>query len=434
MPHRKVSPLGLIALCVTTACVANGPAEHVGAAQGELARSGPWAIPADVLALAASQEVPMTEGGPWVGSSGCSGTFTQGARALGDYIRDNFPQVTSYGGYSCRAIVGDAQWMSVHGTGRALDLFIPVDRAVSGEANADNSKGDVVANWLIANAEYIGIQRVIWDRYLWQSDDWGDGRATPYNSPGSHPHNDHIHMELSVEGGQRATAFFSGPMDAPVSGGCAALPAVGGVVDNSSTCFQAFGNDTGWRHVAGAGIESSYVWTNAASASAPSNWGRWALNLSTAGTYTVEVHLVAEHAVFDRARYSIVHNEEADTVMLDQHAANGWVTLGDFDFVAGGAQSVALYDDAPGTVVSDQHLCFDAIRVINTDPNAVTDSPADDPLGHGGTPGSTSRVQNPGCSVSDTSSASRGATFFVLALGAMLSALRRRRHNESSTS
>lgn len=417
MPSIPSRVPGLLAACWLTAC-ANIDTSDVAGAEAGLAHSGHWEIPSDVLAAAATQQVTLTEAGPWTGTSGCSGTFTSGARTFGAYLLRNFPQITSYGGYSCRPIVGESQYMSVHATGRALDLFIPVDRSVSGEGNADNDAGDPVANWLIANAQYIGIQRVIWDRWLWQSEDYGEGQSQAYDFAGSNPHNDHIHMELSVEAAQQMTAFFQGSMEAPMLTGCAALPSEGGVVDNGTSCFQAFGNSTYWRRVEGAGIGGSYLWTNATSATSPSNWARWSLNLASAGRYEVEVHLVADHAVFSQARYGITHDGVSDTATLDQSASSEWVVLGEYDFVAGGAQSVEIYDNATGTVASGQNVCVDAIRVTNLSPPSG-DSPADNPWGDGGSGASPSspRVQNPGCSTTGASSSGRApfALFVVLA-------------------
>lgn len=364
-----------------------------------LAHAGPWVIPAAVEDVADMQDVTMTEAGPWVGESGCSGTFTEGARIFGNYLLENFPQISSYGGYDCRPIVGLPDQMSVHGTGRALDLFIPVDPAVSGEGNADNDRGDPVANWLIANAEYIGIQRVIWDRWMWESEPYGPTRGSAYDWAGSHPHNDHIHMELSVEASTMGTAFFSGPMDPPIPAECVLLPGAGGVVDNSDACFQAFGNASYWRNVTGEGIGGSYIWTNAFRAAAPSNWARWLLNVGTAGTYRVEIHLVAEHAIYDSARYGIAHASTTSTVTVDQSAADGWVNLGEFAFATGAGQSVSIYDNSMTPVPSGQNICVDAVRLTNLDPDAP-DAGATD----GGTSGSDSGMTDTDAGMSSTDS------------------------------
>jgi hypothetical protein len=102
--------------------------------------------------------------------------------------------------YACRRVVGGTS-MSVHSTGRALDIFIPTR---SGGA-ADNSKGDQVAAWFAANAETIGVQAIIWDRTYWRL----NGSA-PRCYTGSHPHNDHVHVELTAEAGRMRTPFFNG--------------------------------------------------------------------------------------------------------------------------------------------------------------------------------------------------------------------------------
>lgn len=55
--------------------------------------------------------------------------------------------------------------LSVHAIGRAIDLMVPME---AGDAN--NGLGDPVANWLVENAEFIGIQRVIWDKAYWNGE------------------------------------------------------------------------------------------------------------------------------------------------------------------------------------------------------------------------------------------------------------------------
>lgn len=87
----------------------------------------------------------------------CSGGPTSGAEALKAYILQNFGGQTTgeIGTYSCRNIVGGSG-LSVHGTGRALDVMIPTQGGA-----ADNVKGDAIANWLIENAQSIGVQLII---------------------------------------------------------------------------------------------------------------------------------------------------------------------------------------------------------------------------------------------------------------------------------
>jgi hypothetical protein len=366
MLDKKVLVLFSFALA---ACATEVTPGEVESSTENLAQTGPWRIPPAVATLGDEQDVTLTEAGPWVGPSGCSGGFTEGGDAFSTYLRANFPQITSIGGYSCREIVGIPGEMSVHGTGRALDVFFPLDSAVSGEGNADNDLGDPVANWLVANAEFIGIQRVIWDRLMWQADvPEGYSREVPYTWAGSHPHNDHIHLELTLEAAEMLTDFFTGPMDPPVPAECTRLPWGGGTIDNEDGCFQAFGQSRFWRVVEGDGVGDSYTWTNAFQGASPSNWARWIPLVSAPGDYSVEVNLVAAHAVYGSTRYAISHSGTTSNVTVDQSEADGWVSLGTFAFDGRAGEHVSVYDNAPSSVARDQHVCVDALRITNLAP------------------------------------------------------------------
>jgi hypothetical protein len=118
-----------------------------------------WSLPASVSQEGNGMSVPYEGAG-----SRCQGGPTEGAEALGRYLRSNFPDLVnqSVSGrgiqiYACRNIRGGSG-LSVHSTGRAIDVFIPTGRG--GAAN--NTKGDVIANWLVENADRIGIQMLIW--------------------------------------------------------------------------------------------------------------------------------------------------------------------------------------------------------------------------------------------------------------------------------
>ncbi len=147
-----------------------------------------WPTPEAIAAV--TSPIPYDSPGPWDGGAHCAGSHLPGTGRLADYLR-TFPGVSRVGGYSCRANTANAREMSVHGTGRALDIMLP-----------DPAYGDDIANWLVANANVLGVQLVIWDRVIWNS----ERRTTrPYTGPSSHT--DHIHVELT-----RAAA--NGPMDA----------------------------------------------------------------------------------------------------------------------------------------------------------------------------------------------------------------------------
>lgn len=174
---------------------------------------GPWVIPADVLAAGDAQHVENTQPGAWPGLPcspctevpGCAGGLRPGAVALSAQLRARFPQIRSVSGYCCRDICRTPPTgrMSVHGTGRALDLLIPL---VAGEAN--NAQGDEIGSWLIERAEAIGIQLIVWDYWSWDGSAPPGAKGQPFTAES--PHTDHLHVELSVEGAELRTPWFSG--------------------------------------------------------------------------------------------------------------------------------------------------------------------------------------------------------------------------------
>ncbi len=154
----------------------------------EIAVSGIWSAPRTVIDKGATAR----HGYEGAGGS-CSGGLLPGSRTLGDEIKRKFPgNIASPGrglpavqGYNCRRVRGGGG-LSLHATGRALDVFIPRSRGA-----ADNTKGDAIANWLVENARELGVQAVIWDRGAWSV---RTKRIVRYT--GLHPHDDHVHVEL----------------------------------------------------------------------------------------------------------------------------------------------------------------------------------------------------------------------------------------------
>ncbi|AKU94735.1 hypothetical protein AKJ09_01399 [Labilithrix luteola] len=140
----------------------------------------------------------------WTGTSACSKALTKGAKKLGVFLQDKYGQISSIGGYSCRKNTADSSRMSVHGTGRALDIMIPTKGGT-----ADNSSGDPIANWLIVNAQKIGVQLIIWDHSIWRANGTNDG---VYGGP--IPHIDHLHVELTTLASTQGTAWFADPESA----------------------------------------------------------------------------------------------------------------------------------------------------------------------------------------------------------------------------
>ena len=143
----------------------------------------------------------------------CSGRAQSGAIKFGAFIRNHFGngmdlRVPGDGIqiYNCRSVRGGRS-RSVHGDGRAVDIFIPT---LPGGV-ADNAKGDPIANWLATNAEFIGIQYIIWDRTSFKSN---RGEQSKCYS-GTHPHNDHIHVELTWAAAREDTPFFQSTSPEP---------------------------------------------------------------------------------------------------------------------------------------------------------------------------------------------------------------------------
>lgn len=343
---RRLHP-AWAAVLLSTACVAD-----VDRQDEALSRPGAWDIPAETAAIGDTMYVENTQAGPWVGEAGCSGNLTEGARELRTWLRAAFPQISSIGGYNCRIIEGTSN-MSVHGTGRALDIMLPTHMG-----DADNDLGDPIGNWLIEHAEEIGIQYIIWDRWTWNASRAAGSKERSYG--GVNPHVDHLHVELSLEGGAMRTPWFSGPRTLPAID-CPALPADGGVIEESSDCFRAYGSSAYWRSVS-AGSAGSMLWTNAFQSSTPGNWARWHLT-PVAGRYTVDVYAEPAYAVHRATRYTVRHAGVDHELVVDLGGASGWVTLGAFDFDGAGAEHVSVYDNSPSAVPADQHIPVDAVRL-----------------------------------------------------------------------
>jgi MYXO-CTERM domain-containing protein len=356
--------------------------DQIGKTEAALSHPGPWDIPASTIAIGDTQWVENTQAGPWVGTSGCSGGITSGAQVLKDWLLGAYPQIRSIGGYSCRAIVGAESVMSVHGTGRALDIMLPLHAG-----DADNDLGDPIGNYLIEHAEEIGIQYIIWDRWSWNASRAAGTKERMYG--GTHPHHDHLHVEVSVEASRMGTPWFTSPMEPPSLDGCDAIPVAGGTVDNSSPCFAAYGPATYWRNEAGVGEGGSLTWTNAFSNDTPSNWARWHLNVGEAGEYAVEVSVDPAFGVYNAVRYGVSHDGAEELVTADQSASDGWIRLGIFHFAAGAGQHISVFDNYTGTVPPEQHIVADAVRL-------VPDAPGMEPTDPGVEPTDPPPVMEPG--------------------------------------
>lgn len=202
-PRRALAWIALVALAsvatLISACGAQVDEEAEGSQQSAVAVAGRWRLPEDVRAAGAAVSLRYESGPAWNGGSSCSGGLRAGSRVLGEFVGREFTAVTTVGGYSCRRNTANSARMSVHGTGRALDIMLPL--ASGGQA--DNGRGDAIANWLVKNAADMGVQLIIWDRTVWRSNGSNDGS---YSGP--HPHHDHVHVELTSEGAAGRMPWF----------------------------------------------------------------------------------------------------------------------------------------------------------------------------------------------------------------------------------
>jgi hypothetical protein len=141
---------------------------------------------------------------------------------------------------------------------------------------------------------------------------------------------------------------------------CTVLGPNGGILEEDGPCFEQFGPARYWRSEA-AGSGGHLLWTNAFEASSPSNWGRWRIHLGEPARFRVAVYVDSAWGVWSQTRYVVTHAGGETVVVIDQGASDGWVDLGEFDFVDGGA--VRIEDSYAVAVPADQRMVADALRL-----------------------------------------------------------------------
>lgn len=163
---------------------------------------------------------------------------------------------------------------------------------------------------------------------------------------------------------------------------CAVIPGEGAVLDDQGPCFRRYGPASYW-HDESAGYADHAVWTYTIDAVDPDNSVRWNLYFDGAGSYRVRAYVPGGLGQSTQAAYSVTHAGTTTEVVRDQSSvADGWLTLGTFEFAAGGDQYVALADNTgePYTGTDSTRIAFDAIDVapagVDPSPDAgVIDSP-----------------------------------------------------------
>lgn len=181
--------------------------EESGTINSAVAVSGAWR--ASSAALTGGRRA--THG--YDGASGkCAGGMLAGTRKLKRHVEqrfgnliaspgrlDNGTVLPAVQGYNCRTVRGSGG-PSMHGMGRALDIFVPtIGRAEA----ADNTKGDQIANYMVQNAAELGVQYVVWDNAKWSVENKVMEAYT-----GTHKHQDHVHVEITRKAARQELAWY----------------------------------------------------------------------------------------------------------------------------------------------------------------------------------------------------------------------------------
>lgn len=161
------------------------------------------------LASDGIRNMPYDGGPPW-NPAECVEHLTPEAQRLAAVVRSTFPWVSAIGTTRCSPNTGNANTVSIHGLGRALDVMVP---------EPSGSDGAALANWAVVNSPSFGIQLVIWDHLVWQGSLPVASRFAPYR--GRNPHVDHVHIEVT-----RGGTGTIGPSSSSSSSGSGISPAL----------------------------------------------------------------------------------------------------------------------------------------------------------------------------------------------------------------
>ena len=145
---------------------------------------------------------------------------------------------------------------------------------------------------------------------------------------------------------------------------CAPIAATGGEIDNGDPCFVSGGPSAYLRSVTTAGEDGNLVWTHATAEATEANFADWNLSVAAAGRYEVDVYTAQPWAQSKQAAYLVDAGGAQTSVTIDQSAADGWQTLGEFDFAQGSGQSIHLVDNTGEASTDNIQLVFDAIRLV----------------------------------------------------------------------
>lgn len=153
----------------------------------------------------------------------------------------------------------------------------------------------------------------------------------------------------------------------------------GGVVDDGDERFEVGGSLT---RATTAGMGGDLMWALATATKMEKNFGRWHLDFEQAGRYRVEVYTDTTFAQSKHAKYIVHTATKSVGRIIDQTAVNGWQSLGEHNFVAGGEQWVHAGDNTGEPTASNVQLVFDAMRLTRV-PDADDPEEEDDLNPHG---------------------------------------------------
>jgi hypothetical protein len=140
-------------------------------------------VTAEYLAAKKPQPEPTPETMP-VGDQSCPGTSGVESGLTDDAVRvyravcNNFPQITSYGGYDAHG---------EHSSGKAIDIM-----------TSDSALGDEIAAFLQAHASELNLYDIIWQQQIWTPERASEGWR-PMEDRGSTTANlyDHVHVSVN---------------------------------------------------------------------------------------------------------------------------------------------------------------------------------------------------------------------------------------------
>jgi len=196
---------------------------------------------------------------------------------------------------------------------------------------------------------------------------------------------------------------------------CVPIGAAGGTIDDKDGCFTKSGTLASW-YPSTKGTGGACWFTYTTNDPQEDNNGSWKLTFEADGRYRVEVNTDASLAQTHQAHYTVTHADGMTEVTIDQAAATGLQSLGEFTFIAGETYTVHLGDNTGEPYVSTAKVAimFDSVKVTPVD--ATGDGSGSDGTGDGG-----DDSMSTGCSTSG----SGGALTLVLVAGALV---RRRRY------